>query len=241
MFNRFKTSAALLCGVMLVSNQAAAHGVSTLYSPYVHEGETVLEWKNGFSRHDGNNEFLSRAIVGYGVTSYWQSEIGAQFQYEEGEGSDVNALIFDNKFQLAPKGDFFFDPGLKIEYARSLVGGHDELIASLLLAKQVGRVSHLANFSVGREFRNGADNDLAYGLAYGAAYAIDDHFSLGGEWHSDFGTFNNNSDAFNEQSHRIGPVAYGEFAGIHYETGLLVGVSDEAPDAELKFSVEYAF
>ena len=52
----------------------------------------------------------------------------------------------------------------------------------------------------------------------------------------------NDSDDFDEQSHRIGPVAYGEIGhGVHYQTGVLFGVSDEAPDAELKAVLEYEF
>ena len=62
-------------------------------------------------------------------------------------------------------------------------------------------------------------------------------FEPGIEIYSEFGDFDND---FDEQGHSIGPVAYGKlFDNIGYDTGVLFGVSDAAPDVELKAVLEY--
>ena len=209
-----------------------------------HEGEAALEAKGSylFNEHDGADAWGGEVVAGYGVTSFWHAEFGLEFEGHEDEDTDLTALLFENKFQLAPQGEWPVDVGMKIDYARSLTGGPDEIGAKLLLAKDIGHFTNLSNIAISREIGEDSSDDNEYGFSYGLSYNVNDHFAIGGEWHSDFGSLERDSDDFNEQSHRFGPVAYGELAeGVHYETGLLAGVSDSAPDAELKAVVEYEF
>lgn len=177
--------------------------------------------------------------VHYGVTSFWQTELAAEFEGSDHEDTEVAALAWKNIFQLAPKGTLFIDPGVMVEYAKSVTGGPDEVIGKLLVAKDLGQFSHLANIGIAREVGDESSNDNEYGFGYGVSYNLNEHLRLGGEWHSDFGDFQGDYD---DQSHRAGPVAYGEIThGVHYEAGVLVGVSDSAPDAEFKAAFEYEF
>ena len=229
-------------GVALYPSSTFAHGVSTIYSPHVHGGEAAVELKGGyrFNEENGNHDgFTGEAVVGYGVTSFWETEVGVAYDYEEGEVNDFSALVWENKFQLAPEGALIVDPGLKIEYARSLTGGPDEIIGRLLLAKEIGKFKNLSNISIGREFGEDSEDETEYGFSYGLSYDYTDTFAYGLEWHSDFGNFEGD---YNEQSHRVGPAIYGNLAeNVPFEAGVLFGVSDHAPEAELKAVVEYEF
>ena len=238
-----KTKLALsTLGVIFYPSQTFAHGVSTIYNPYVHEGEAALEMKGGYkiNEEDSNDDsFASEVTGGYGVTSFWQTEVGFEWEHNDEDDTKFTALVWENKFQLAPEGALFIDPGLKIEYARSLTGGADEVIARLLLAKTIGKFNNLSNINVGREFGEDSSDETEYGFSYGLSYNHSDTFAYGLEWHSDFGNF---EGGYNEQEHRVGPAIYGNLAeNIPFEAGVLFGVSEHAPEAELKAVIEYEF
>ena len=224
---------------------AHAHGVSVLFNPYVHEGEAAAEFKGAYNidaDDTSEDEWAGEMTAGYGVTSWWHTEVGAEFVGHEDDDTEFNALVWENKFQLAPKDAWPVDVGIKTEYAKSIVGGPDAIIGKVLLAKDVGQFTNVSNIGIAREIGEDSGDDNEYSFGYGLSYNIDDALAIGGEWHSDFGTLEDDSDAFDEQSHRIGPVVYGEIAeGVLFETGVLIGVSEAAPAAELKLALEYEF
>jgi hypothetical protein len=239
--NIFFASTIIASGVFFPFYQANAHGAKTITSPYVSEGETELELKAGYilEADDHEDGYGGEVAVSHGVTSYWQVEVGLSFE-DEGRGHDLEAksLNLESKFQLAQPGEYFVDPGIKLEYAHSLNGGSDKIGAKFVLAKEIEKFSNVANFEISKEIGDDADSNPGYGFAYGVSYALQENLALGAEWHSDFGNFDKD---FNDQDHQIGPVVYGDAFGVEYEVGLLAGVSKHAPDAELKFVVGYEF
>lgn len=239
-------SGSILCGIFLAPVGGAwAHGVPVTHSPYVHgQGEVALETKSAYNidGEDDDDSWGGEVTVGYGVTSFWETEAGFEWEGAEHEDTEISAIVWENKFQLAPKGALFVDPGLKIEYAHNVQSGPNELIAKLLLGKDIGQFSNLANISVGREVGEDSANDLEYGFSYALAYQHSDHFAYGLEWYSELGTLENDSDEWDEQSHQIGPVASGSFGhSVGYEAGVLFGVSEHAPDATLKLALDFEF
>lgn len=228
-------------GGIAAAGEAQAHGTKTLFYPYVEEGALEAEAKSIYVVDDEarKDSWGSELSMAYGVTSFWEAELGVTTEDEgRGEDSEFTAIIFENKFQLTEPGALFIDPGVKIEYARSLTGGADEIGAKLLLAKKIDKISAVANFGIAKEIGENSSDDEEYGFGYGMSYEVQDNLALGLEWHSDFGNFDND---FDEQEHQFGPVAYGEAFGVEYEAGVLVGVSRDAPDATLKFALGYEF
>lgn len=227
---------------LILLTASPAFATKTVTSPYVHKGEAALEWKGGHDINEDDDEWGMEASGSYGVTDWWETEVGMEFADEADDDFEAEALVFENKFQLAPKGALFVDPGVKVEYAKNLKGGPDELQAKFLLGKQIGKFSNLANIAVSREVGEDSENDLEYGFSYALAYEHSEDFAYGLEWYSGFGTFKSDSDSFDEQSHQVGPVAYGELTeGVEYEAGVLFGLTDEAPDATIKAVLEYEF
>lgn len=93
--------------------------------------------------------------------------------------------------------------------------------------------------SVSREIGEDSSDDLTYAMGYGLKYNYSETFQFGAEWYSNFGDFD---EDFDDQTHRFGPVMFGDLGGgFEYETGALFGVSDAAEDVLLKVIVGYTF
>lgn len=228
------------CSLLLLG-AGFAHAAPTISSPYVSEGETTLKLKSEYKvDDDSHDEWGLEFEAAYGLTSFWLTEVGIELE-DGGHGEDAEwtGLAFENKFQLAPKGALFVDPGVKLEYKRSLNGGADEVEAQLLLAKSIGSFSNKVELGIAHEFGDDSDDETTYNLAYGLYHDITEGIELGGEWYSDFG---DTTDNFDDQDHKVGPVAiFGLGESAELETGALFGVSDGASDVTLKAVLEYEF
>ncbi len=222
----------------LVLSAGTAHATKTVTSPYVTKGKATVEWRGGYEEDDGNDVFKTRNQFSYGFTDFWDLKVSADTAHSDGD-DEFTDVDFENKFQLLPKGKYFVDLGLRLDYTRSLNGGSDGIGTKILLAKQTGELSHILNLEAGRDVGEDSSDDWEYGLAYGASYPLTEELALGGEWYSDFGDF---EDDYSEQDHRVGPVLYGTaFDVVKYQIGVLAGVSEAAPDATVKATAGYSF
>lgn len=216
---------------------ATANATKTVTSPYVNKGAFV-EWRGGFETDPDDEDIArSRNQIGYGFTDFYELRFSVDTRNDEqGLFSDFD---IENKIEILPKGEYFLDLGLRLDYQHALNSGPDEVGTKILIGKQIGAVSQLLNLEAGREIGEDRSDDWAYGIAYGAAYALAEDFSVGGEWYSDFGDFGRD---FEDQDHSVGPVVYGiAFDRVKYQAGVLAGVSKAAPDATLKAVVNYGF
>lgn len=216
-----------------------AHATKTITSPYVTQGKAAVEWRGGYEMDDGEDEvFKTRNQFSYGLTDFYDLKVSVNTSHddEEDEFSDVD---FENKFQILPKGEYFVDLGLRLDYTHALNSDSDGIGTKILLAKQTGELSHVLNLEAGRNIGDEASDEWGYGISYGASYPLSETLALGGEWYSDFGEF---EDDYSDQDHRVGPVLYGTaFGAIKYQAGILAGISEAAPDATLKATANYSF
>ncbi len=227
--------------LLLLSGTAWAN--KTVDAPYVEKGEAYAEWKGGILADDDDDvdgTWVQETNFGYGVTDFWNVEIGGAFEHDGADGgnTEFTTLVIDNRFELTQPGEYFVDFGFSVAYGATK-DGPDELEAKLLFAKKMGQFTNLANIIVGREIGDDSSDDTGFGFAWGTSYEINESLAIGGEWYSDFGDF---SDDFDEQQHQVGPVVYGSIGEhVGYELGVLAGVSDAAPDAEFKGVLNYSF
>lgn len=237
-----KNKAFLMSLLMVGASSMPAWASKTITSPYVTKGKAEIEMKSGYALDDksGDDAWEVKTSASYGVTDWWEAEAGVAIEDEgDNEGAELSAIFFESKFQLAKPGEFFVDPGIKVEYGHSLNSNADEIEAKFILAKQIGKFNNLANFSIGREVGDDASDETGYGFSYGVSYDMAEDFALGLEWYSDFGNFD---DDFDDQGHQFGPVIYGDTPfGLEYEAGVLAGVSESAPDALTKLVLAYEF
>lgn len=215
-----------------------AYATKTITSPYVTKGKATVEWRGGFETdNESKDSAKGRHQFAYGFTDYYELKLSADANYNrDAEFTDID---FENKFQLTPKGEYFIDLGLRLDYTRSVNAGTDGVGTKILMAKKTGALSHLLNLEAGRDVGKNSSDDWGYGLSYGASVPITETLALGGEWYSDFGDF---SKGYRNQDHRAGPVLYGTaFDTVKYQIGVLAGVSDAAPDATVKATLNYSF
>jgi high-affinity iron transporter len=228
-----KTGGAAAVFVLLLTS-SRAHAFPQVYSPYVIKGEMELEWKGS---RENSGDWQQKAALGYGFTDYWFSEIEGEVE-NEGNGTSFSALEWENRFQLTSPGEYWVDVGALAEYERNTTGGSDELAARLLLAKDTGKFSHTANFILEREIGDDAEDATEAGFAWSTRYRLREQFEPGFELIDGFGGIGEGED-FDEQDHRLGPVAYGRIGNFKYNAGYLFGISDSAPDDTLKAILEY--
>lgn len=233
------TKAALLSFLGATLLAPPAWATKTVTSPYVTKGKATVEWRGGYDEDDNDDHSVrTRNQVAYGFTDFYEMKLSADTRHDEGEDTDFTDLDVENKFQITPKGEYWVDLGLRLDYTRSLNGGADGLGTKILLGKQTGDFTHLLNLEAGREIGEDSSDDWGYGLAYGVSYPLTEDLALGGEWYSDFADFEGD---YSEQDHRVGPVLYGSaFEVIKYQAGVLAGVSEAAPDYTVKATVNYS-
>lgn len=237
--------AAIIIGLAagLTLAPGTAHAVKTVTSPYVEKGEFEVESKTAYEfdeEDDVDGSWEQVFAVGYGVTDFWKTEIEGEFEHDGEDGGNTNfeKLEWENTFQLTQPGEYFVDVGAKLVYAHAIQDdGADAIEGKLLLAKDTGKFTHIANIGIEREVGDNSSDETEYSAAWSTSYRYSPMFEPGIEIYSEFGDFDND---FDEQGHSIGPVAYGKlFDNIGYDTGVLFGVSDAAPDVELKAVLEY--
>lgn len=233
-----KASAAL-AALALFAVSTPAHATKTVTSPYVTKGKATVEWRGGYEMDDDEEEvFKTRNQFSYGFTDFYDLKVSVDTVHND-EDDEFSDIDFENKFQILPKGEYFIDLGLRLDYTRALNGDDDGIGTKILLAKQTGEFSHNLNLEAGRDIGGEASDDWGYGLSYGLSFPFTDDLAWGAEWYSDFGTFD---DDYEEQDHRVGPVLYGTaFGAIKYQAGVLAGVSEAAPDATIKATANYSF
>lgn len=227
----------------LLAFSQSAYATKKVYNPYVEEHELELEWRGGFTHDDEDDEadgaWEQKAAVGYGFTNWFFGEIYGEFE-KEGDDDDVefSAIELEGKFQLTERGQFWVDVGLLAEYEINTLSGPDKIEGKLLLSKDIGKFSHTANIALETEVGDDAEHEVEAGLSWSTRYRYKEEFEPGFEIHSEFGPIDD-PGGFDEESHQIGPVVYGKVGNFKYDVGYLFGVSDGAPDGEVKGILEY--
>lgn len=232
-----------LIGVTALAGAGAAHATKTVTKPYVTKGELEVEWKGGVTHDDEDEEqdggWEQKAAVAYGVTESVQVEVEGEVEKDgDSDDAEFTALALETKIQLTEQGEYWADVGLKLEFEKDLQGGADKVEGKLLLAKDTGKLSHVANIILEREIGEDSGDETELGLAWSSRYRYHESFEPGIELHSNFGGIGE-GEGFDEQDHRIGPVVYGKIGHFKYDVGYLIGVSDDAPDGTVKAILKY--
>ncbi|HYL92689.1 MAG TPA: hypothetical protein VEW69_05985 [Alphaproteobacteria bacterium] len=236
------TAAAVVTLLMCIAMQPAL-AVDKIYSPYVEEGEIAVEYagdRTFDANHDKNNIQEHQFSLEYGATSRWETEFYANFDKEPGTSFRMSGVEWENRFQLAEQNQYWADPGLLISYAHAFHAGEpDGLEVKLLLAKDAGRFTHVANLGFEQEIGSHASGGPDYVFLWSSRYRYSPYVQPGFEIQSDFG-HGQDLPFFNRQEHYIGPALYGMIIPhLKYQAAYLAGVSDAAARAAPRFQLEY--
>ena len=232
----------------LPSLPALAGPADYVVTPIVEEGEKEIDFKAGTSKlRDGGRESAWSIGFGYGVNSWWFTEIYAKQHHEPGEHATFDAWEWENKFQLTETGKWPVDVGLllEIERPKDRTEGYEVTWGPLFQADFTSRVQGNLNLLVTKHYRAENAGPAELGYQWQVKYRDRPVFEYGlqgfggvGPW-SDWATRS-------EQSHIAGPALFGEVSlgnrhKIKYNAGLLFGMTDASPRHTLRMQAEYEF
>jgi hypothetical protein len=231
--------ASLLAFSFLYPGDAAADSVK---SPYVDQGEVELEQKGFITRdrdaaRDNKHEF--EFAVSYGVTSFWKTEVEAEFKKEPAESLQHKVVKWENTFQLTERGEYWLDPAAYAAIGWGFNGEADSFTGGLIAAKDVGPTSHTANLFLKTESGINAAQGVNVRYSWQSLYRLRSWLKPGFELYGQ----TRGKEAFEDQRLSAGPVLAGQIPGIPvgYEVGYQFGATPATPDGAVRWKLEYEF
>ena len=234
----------------LMSGAVLAGPTDYIFLPTVEYGEREIDFKIGTSRQPGSDR-LSVATLGfgYGVTERWFTEAYLVYEKQGGEGTKLNALEWENKFQFTETGKYPVDVGLITELEVPSDSSEPyEIKIGPLLQTEFDKLQLNGNLVFERKFGGdavAAPRTTELGYQWQVKYRWQEAFEFGLQGFGEMGKWND-WDPASEQNHRFGPAVFGKIGleghrAIKYNVAWLHGVSDAAPNNTLRAQIEYEF
>lgn len=197
---------------LLLSAAAVAGPADYVHTPTVEYGEREIEFKTGSERGPaGATKDAATLGMGFGLTPYWFTEVYGKYERANGSGYKLEAVEWENKFQLTETGKYAVDVGLliELEVPRDRNDAY-ELKIGPLLQTEFGKLQLNGNILFERKFRDGNPHDTDLLLQYQAKYRLQPAFEFGVQGFAEVGKWDhwNPSD---QREHRLGPAIFGKF------------------------------
>jgi len=227
----------LPANLSLISN-AIADGltIDKVYHPYVQPLEREIEFR--WIHHNANNSNNNKIRLGFGksFTDHWFAEAYLIGEKDTNVSDDfkVNAYELEAKVQLTEQGEYSADWGLLFEFERKNDPSIWEVAGTLLIEREWGRIVGTANVLLGFEAGGDIDSELEQAAAMQVRYRYSRALEPALEFY------------ISQDTLGLGPILMGEQRfgtrkKLHWELGVIAGLSDETPDATLRTLVEYEF
>lgn len=245
--NHVRALAALALSILALLRPAAAGPSDYVATPIVEEGEREIDFKAGTRKlRDGSRESAWSLGVGYGVNSWWFTELYAKWHHEPGARSGFDAWEWENKFQLTETGKYPVDLGLLLEIERPKDRNEGyEYVWGPLLQTEFGLWQANLNLLIEKHIRTAQPSKAELGYQWQAKYRWTPALEAGVQGFGSVGTWNDWAP-MREQVHVAGPALFGRIkAGerqtVKYNAGLLFGMGHGAPRHTLRLQAEYEF
>jgi hypothetical protein len=240
--------AALALQILSTSMPAQAGPSDYVHTPLVQEGEREIDFKAGTARNrDGTRESASSLGFGYGVNSWWFTEVYGKWHKEPGEPHGFDAWEWENRFQLTDTGKYPVDVGFlfEIERPKDRSEGYEYRWGPLLQTDITPMVQANLNLLVEKHIRASAPSPAELGYQWQLKYRWHPNFQYGLQGFGEVGPASHWSPS-DEQSHIAGPAIFGKVRTgqrqfLNYNAGLLFGVGDGSPKTTLRMQAEYEF
>jgi len=232
---------------------AAAPSWAQFYvrSPEVDKGKAEIEEHGALYSGPGEDERLrqSHELEGkYGITERFEVIVEGVFEQPIGEGFEAEEIELGGQYEIIQREGDGFGLAFRTLYEFALQSGSPDEILFGPLAKIVrGRDSVTINtFLVGQVGEHVEIDSLELKLNWRLKHGFNEMWALGIEGYSEIEDLAH-AGSFDDQSHRLGPVAYYEFPHTEGRPewkaagGVLFGVSDAVSDFTYKFDIEVEF
>jgi hypothetical protein len=229
---------------LVIASPAARAADFEVRSPIIDPDEFEFDAKIAHASGRRSAPTRGSSLVGefeYGVSEWWSPAIEAEWNRPAApdERTGIEAFTFENRFQLAPEGRYWLDPGLFVEYERAAARGTPDVVRlGPLLRKEFGPTRNVLNLLAVKRL-GGSHAGVSYSYAWQTQWTVSDLLQPGFELYGGAGE----ADTATTQ-HRGGPVFFGTFRfggghDIRYEIGYLLGLNRATPGGTFKLLIGY--
>ncbi|MCR9259788.1 MAG: transporter [Pseudomonadaceae bacterium] len=216
---------------------------SGVFSPDVKAGDRMWEYRTSFEPNDGGVEDVFSHRLHYQHALNDQSRLRLiGLQSDNGGDLEFRYMRVEYQYQYLEDEDAGWDSALRFELQ---IAEGDDLPHRFRVA-WTGKVDVTdrwqlrANLITGREFHSGADSGLSVETRWQATYAVGGGTRFGIEAFNDLNT-TDDFGGFNEQEHQAGPIVKMRLGrGWSLDFSYLFGLSDDAPDENLRMHLKYS-
>lgn len=223
---------------------ARADPADKVILPSVVQGELEFELLGGYQHwpgHDGNGERQFVGEVGYGLTSWWKSELGVGTTRFPGASYHLDEVEWENILALTEPGEYWLDLGLLAEFEHDYGAGMNMIKVGPMLQNQLGPVQTNLNFIFSRGLGSAAEPGAEIDYQWQSKWRGDPRFEPGVQG---FGTLGRTNDFGHQTENRIGPAFFGQMVAsprhkLKYDAAILFGLTHDTARTTVRFQIEY--
>lgn len=209
--------------------------VDRIYDPYVQPLEKEIEFRS-VSQFDDDVPDLQRHSIGMGrsLNDRWAAELYVVTTKTERDGLDLDVFEVELTWQLTEQGEYGIDWGMVFELEREFDDDIQEVSASVIAARDIGRWTTLLNAGLAYEWGSGINDEVETDLHLQARYRYREQLEPGIELH------------VGQDTTAIGPAFTGmqrlsPGKQLRWEAGVFFGLDEISADYIVKLNLEYEF
>jgi len=215
--------------------QADGIVVDRIYDPYVQPLESEIEWRSVMLADNELADAQQHSLsFGRSLTDRFSLELYALGIRTRTESLSVNAYELEAKWQLTEQGEYAFDWGVLFELERESEQNIWEISPTLLVSRDFGRWTGIANLGVVYEWGEGIQDEIETELRMQARFRYREYFEPAVELH------------MGQDTRALGPSLTGLMRlspgrKLRWEAGVFYGLDSQSPNQTYKFTLEYEF
>jgi hypothetical protein len=220
-------------------------------SPDVKKGETAIEEHGALYSGPGEDEHRRQTheVEGkYGLTDRWALIVEGFFRQDIGEDFEAREFELGGQYEIIERHGDGLGFAFRTIYEFALQSGEpDEILFGPLAKYVIGPDSAAINaFFIGQLGDEAEIDSLELKVNWRLKHELNEKWALGVEGYGEIEDLSH-AGTFDDQKHRIGPVAYFEIGGHdgkpkwEFDFGTLFGISDATSDVTYKFDAEVKF
>lgn len=216
--------------------------------PAVTEGEKEIDFKSGTAKaRDGSRTSATSLGLGYGVNSFWFTEVYVKAKRESPDNWRYDAVEWENKFQLTETGKYPVDVGLivELEIPRERSEGYELRFGPLFQAELTQSVVTNLNVLFGKNYRTVTPAPLELSYQWQLKYRWKPELEVGTQGFGKLGPVQTWLPG-DQQEHKFGPAVFGKIrlddhSSMLYNAAWLVGVNRNTARNTFRLQAEYEF
>jgi hypothetical protein len=241
---KFFVLAAVAAAVLVSKPVSSEPGLGNkVYGAVVNADQFELELRYGeLNGGPEDGEAVLIAEAAYGVKDWWYAAALIEFEREAGGDFAVEAVAFENLFELTGGKDDKWRTAayVEIEFSSKSHGGEIELKG--IVEYRDAPWNARANLILERKFGDGASDDIELGYALRLTREIVHEFGVGVEAFGEFGALDRLTS---NAPHYIGPIVTTEIefehSEVEFQFGYLFGYGGAEADGQFRVQAEWEF